>query len=94
MIILHPSPPPAEHHTAEDRTAALLSLLPGLGHLYKGYVHEGLGHLCIGLPVSCLVGGLLGFATLGLGFLLPLAYAGMCAWQAYSIKRRHYRWGH
>jgi hypothetical protein len=86
----HTTPTPTSSHADEDVIAAILSIIPGLGHLYKGWIHEGLGCLLVGFPIFFFIGGILGLATLGLGLLLPLFYIAGVAWHAYSIDRRHH----
>jgi hypothetical protein len=70
--------PAAEEQAASPRTrdwAALwLSLVPGLGHLYKGHLILGgaiffiIGPLVLGLSLSVMPG------TLGLSMLIPLFF--------------------
>ncbi len=71
--------------------AAVLSLIPGLGHIYKG--HKGLGVLLLlGWPLAVWVGVLLSLATLGSGLLIPILYWGFVAVDAYneSDRRKHH----
>ena len=64
-------------HTAEgqasDMVAVLLSIIPGLGHVYKGYRIIGLALMFIGTPIAFGLALLIGTATAGFGFfLLPI----------------------
>ena len=52
--------------------SAVLSLVPGLGHIYKGHYAAGLLLMCLGAPLVLWMGILLALATAGLGLLLPL----------------------
>ncbi len=73
-----------------DIIAALSSIVPGLGHIYKGHVREGWTILLIS-PLFIWAALILGFATAGFGLLVPVAYLIIIGWHAYSIedKRRH-----
>ena len=68
--------------------AALLSLLPGLGHIYKGHYLLGSGLLLVGLPVVVGAAALLLLATFGLSLTLPLIYVAITAAHAYAIEDR------
>lgn len=74
-----------------NETAALLSVIPGLGHMYKGHVFLGVCLLIIS-PAFIWIGLLLAFATAGMGFLVPLVYIFFVGWGAYGIddRRRHH----
>lgn len=52
--------------------AAALSVIPGLGHLYKGRYLAGLAILLIGVPLGVWCGILLTLATAGIGLLFPI----------------------
>jgi len=68
-----------------DLTAAYLSILPGLGHLYKHQWRTGLAIMTIGNIVAGLVTGLMFFATLGVGgIVLPVLWVAWVAYDAYS----------
>jgi len=75
--------------------AAVLSIVPGLGHIYKGHYGPGLAILLLGVPIGIWVGVLLSLATAGVGLLLPLCAWGMVAMDAYAEKdrRRHHLMG-
>lgn len=73
-----------------DIIAAVSSILPGLGHLYKGHFREGVAFLIVS-PLFIWAGLILGFATAGFGLLAPVVYVIIVGWHAYSIedKRNH-----
>ena len=75
-----------------DVLAAALSIVPGLGHIYKGYYTAGLAILLLGVPVGVWAGVLLSLATLGVGLLVPAAAWALVATDAYLRKnhRRHH----
>lgn len=63
---------------AENKIAALLSIVPGLGHVYKGHYATGFIWMFVGMPVALWVGILLSLATAGFGLLIPFAcWAGL-----------------
>lgn len=71
---------------AHDATAALLSVLPGLGHLYKGH-KTGYAYL-VGTVLAVLLSGLAATPTMGMGLiLLPLYWAWVIT-MAYWIEDR------
>jgi hypothetical protein len=64
-------------HTAEgaasDMVAVMLSILPGLGHIYKGYRLIGVLLMFVGTPVAVGLALLIATGTAGFGFfLLPI----------------------
>ena len=63
--------------TFRDRAAVMLSIVPGLGHIYKG--HRLLGALLmLGSVFAACAALLAGFASAGWGtLLLPLYWAGV-----------------
>lgn len=65
--------PSAELLNAENKIAALLTIVPGLGHIYKGHEVAGLIWMFFGMPVAIWIGILLGLATAGIGLLFPIA---------------------
>lgn len=68
-----------------DLTAAYLSVIPGLGHLYKHQFRTGLLVMTAGNITVGLVTGLLGFATLGVALIvMPVLWIGWAAYDAYS----------
>jgi hypothetical protein len=79
---------------AENAIAALLTIVPGLGHVYKGYYAAGILWLVLGMPLAIWIGILLGLATAGVGLLFPIACWIALAFDAYNEKdlrgRRHH----
>lgn len=72
---------------ASDGVAVLLSILPGLGHVYKG--HRMLGFVfVIGAGIALLLGGLAATATAGFGLLLIPIYWFAVMFHVYSIDDR------
>lgn len=65
--------PSAELLAAENKIALLLSIVPGLGHIYKGHGAAGFFWMLIGMPLAVWVGILLGLATAGIGLFVPIA---------------------
>lgn len=62
----------AEGH-ASDMVAVMLSIIPGLGHIYKGYRVLGMILIFIGTPLAIAAALLVATATAGFGFfLLPI----------------------
>lgn len=74
-----------------DEFAAAQSIIPGLGHIYKGHVLQGI-ILFLGGLVSLWVGLILGFATAGIGLLIPVVYVICIGYHAYDTddKRKHH----
>jgi hypothetical protein len=76
---------------AHDEIAAVLSIVPGLGHIYKGHYEAGLLWMFLGMPVAIWIGILFGLATAGIGLLFPILCWAALAWDAYNEKnRRHH----
>ncbi len=70
--------------------AALLSVLPGAGHLYKHYYLAGFGILVLGNALVVFVAMWLSFATLGLSLILvPAMWVAGVAYAAYAAPDRH-----
>lgn len=77
---------------AADRhqIAALLSILPGLGHLYKHHYLSGVGLLVGGNVMVGFIAVLMALGTFGLSLLLvPLAYIAAVAAAAYALPDWH-----
>lgn len=73
--------------TASDAIAAVLSVVPGLGHVYKGY--RGIGLLfAIGTLIVLGFSGLAAIASAGFGLGLAVFYWIIVAFHAYAIKDR------
>ncbi len=85
--------PRPEVINAENKIAALLSIVPGLGHIYKGHLAAGLIWMFFGMPLTIWIGILLGLATAGLGLLLPVAcWAGLAVDAFYERDLRKHHW--
>lgn len=83
------NPHPKFEHS-RDMIAALSSIIPGLGHLYKAHYLTGIG-LIIVSPFIVWAGVICAIGTLGLGLFIPLIYLGFVIWHAYNIEdRRHH----
>jgi hypothetical protein len=63
--------------TASDAVAVMLSVIPGLGHVYKGYKMLGLIFVA-GAFAAVLIGALAATATAGFGLaLIPIYWIGV-----------------
>ena len=72
---------------ASDLVALLLSVLPGLGHIYKG--HKLIGFLLmIGAPLAVALAALAATATAGFGLALMAFYWFAVMVHAYAISDR------
>lgn len=76
---------PMTHDSRRDLAAAILSMVPGLGHIYKGYLGEGLLLMLLGAPIALYCGLLLAFATLGFGLIVPVMFEIAVILHAYTI---------
>jgi hypothetical protein len=74
-----------------NRLAAIQSIIPGLGHIYKGYFWLGISILLVS-PVVIWAGLIFGWATFGFGLFLPFAFIAFIAYQAYHLedRRKHH----
>ena len=80
-----------EARHAHNEIAALLTIIPGLGHIYKGHYEAGLLWMFLGMPIAVWIGVLFGLATAGIGLLFPILCWVALAWDAYNEKdRRHH----
>ena len=74
-----------------DVLSAIQSIIPGLGHIYKG--HYRLGFMILALsPLILWTSAILGLATLGVGLLLPgvfVVVVGMHAYQLEDLRSGH-----
>ena len=80
-----------------NKIAALLSVIPGLGHLYKHHYLAGFGILIVGNVLMAFVTGLLSFATLGMSLILvPAVWFAGVAYSAYMAtdEHGHHPWLH
>jgi len=77
-------------HADRNRIAAILSVIPGVGHLYKHHYVAGLG-ICIGGNLLMVfVTALLSLATFGLALIiLPAMYISVVATSAYYLEDYH-----
>ncbi len=78
-----------------DKIAALLSIIPGIGHLYKHHYLDGLVILLVGNTLMVFVAIWLALATLGLSLIIvPCIYFSGVAFSAYKLDdwrgRHHY----
>ena len=80
-----------------NKIAVAMSLIPGLGHLYKHHYLAGFGILTLGNVLVGFVAGLMVFGTLGLSLLVvPAAWFAGVAASAYmaSDEHGHHPWLH
>lgn len=80
-----------------NNIAAALSLIPGLGHLYKHHYLAGFGILTIGNVLVGFIATLMVFGTLGLSMIIvPVAWIAGIASSAYmaSDAHGHHPWLH
>jgi hypothetical protein len=80
-----------EEKHAHNEIAALLSLVPGLGHIYKGHYEMGLFLMFLGMPIAIFVGIISILGTAGLSLLFPIGCWAALAYDAYRKNdRRHH----
>ena len=73
---------------ASDAIAVLLSVLPGLGHIYKGYKFVGMFLIFAGTPMAVGLALLIATGTAGFGVaLLPVYWLAVMV-HVYAIKDR------
>jgi len=80
-----------------NKIAALLSVVPGLGHLYKHHYVAGFGLLLVGNVLMLFITGLLAFGTLGFSLVVvPVLWVAGVAISAYmaSDEHGHHPWLH
>jgi len=80
-----------------NKVAIALSVIPGLGHLYKHHYIAGFGILTVGNILVAFISGLLVFGTLGTSlFVIPAAWIAAIATSAYmaSDEHGHHPWLH
>jgi len=81
---------PALNSVERNKIAALLSLLPGLGHLYKHHYLAGVSLLIGGNIMTGFIAVLMALGTLGLSILvIPMAYVAAVAAAAYALPDWH-----
>ena len=90
MKTLSTTPVTKEVRHANDEIAALLSIIPGLGHIYKGHYEAGLLWMFLGMPFAIWIGIILSLATAGLGllFLASVFYLHFSISHVYGHHRR------
>jgi hypothetical protein len=78
--------------TERNLIAGLLSILPGLGHIYKGLYANGLVVMLLITPIVVWASVLLSLTTKGAGLLMPIAYWAIVAYQAMKEpdQRKHH----
>jgi hypothetical protein len=76
---------------ARNDVAAIQSIIPGLGHMYKGHYLQGVIWMILS-PVAFYVGAVLFLATGGLSTLFPLVYWFLAIFNAYKAEdhRKHH----
>ncbi len=75
-----------------NEIAALLSILPGLGHLYKHHYLCGIGLLLGGNIMTGFISVLMALGTFGLSILIiPMFYIAAVAASAYALPDWHGR---
>jgi hypothetical protein len=80
-----------EEKHAHNEIAAVLSIVPGLGHIYKGHYEMGLFLMFLGMPIAIFVGIISILGTAGVGLLFPIGCWAALAYDAYRKKdRRHH----
>jgi ribosomal protein L40E len=80
--------PDSAEGKASDAFAVLLSIVPGLGHMYKGHTVLGLMILLIGTPMALGLAALIATGTAGFGLgLLPLYFIAVM-FHVYGIEDR------
>ena len=90
---LHPLSLEADEAQSRNTIAAVLTIVPGLGHIYKGHYQAGVVWMILGIPIAIWVGVLFGLATAGAGLIFPLVCWMALAYDAYCEKdlRIHHR---
>ena len=73
---------------ASDAVAVLLSILPGLGHIYKGHRLLGLLLMFVGTPMAMLGALLLATGTAGFGILILPVYWIAVMVHVYAVQDR------
>lgn len=90
VIYMHAvsTPLSKEEKHAHNEIAAVLSIIPGLGHIYKGHYEAGFLWMFLGMPAAVWIGVMLSLATAGIGLLFPILCWAALAWDAYNEKDR------
>lgn len=71
---------------ASDAMAVLLSVVPGLGHIYKGHKLIGMLLVFVGTPMAVLLALLIATGTAGFGILLLPVYWAVVMFHVYGIE--------
>jgi len=80
-----------EEKRAHNEIAAVLSIVPGLGHIYKGHYGMGFFLMFLGMPIAIFVGIISILGTAGVGLLFPIGCWAALAYDAYTKNdRRHH----
>ena len=80
---------PLNSRRDHDILAAMLSIAPGLGHIYKGHYASGLAVLLLGVPLGIWAGMMLSTTAVGrMGLLVPLLSWGVVTMDAYAEEDR------
>ena len=76
---------------AQNEIAAVLTVVPGLGHIYKGHFAAGFLWMFFGMPLAIWIGILFRLATAGVGPLFPI-WCWVAWWLTPTTKkdRRHH----
>ncbi len=80
-----------------DKVAIVLSVIPGLGHLYKHHYLAGFGILTLGNVLMAFVAALAALGSLGVSLIVvPAAWFTGIAYSAYmaSDEHGHHPWLH
>lgn len=84
-------------HVDRNVVAAAMSLVPGLGHLYKHHYLAGFGILVMGNVLIGFVAVLMALGTFGASLLLvPMLWITAVGWSAYMAtdEHGHHPWLH
>ena len=80
-----------------NKIAIVLSVVPGLGHLYKHHYLAGIGILTLGNAMMLFIAGLASLGTLGVSLIVVPAvwFAGVaCSAYLASDEHGHHPWLH
>ena len=74
-----------------NQMAAWLSIIPGMGHIYKGYTWLGITLLLLSFTFIW-IGLISAFATVGISLFVPFIYVVATGLHAYNIEdhRKHH----
>lgn len=80
-----------------NKLAAAMSVLPGLGHLYKHHYLQGFGLLLLGNIIVVFIAGLMALGTFGLSLVVvPFVWVAGVGYSAYlaTDEHGHHPWLH